>query len=114
MSEYYFPFDKDKGGEFDGVCEDGVCEEAAAIRKEAATSFCVVCSMSFALHSVFSLISTTVVFCFHVLLYVALAKSRWLLLCLLCSVCHPVIAKLNENNLCSYGFMIEKICKLVL
>jgi len=43
MSEYYFPFDKDKGGEFDGVCE-----EAAAIRKEPATSVYVVCSMSFA------------------------------------------------------------------
>jgi len=47
MSEYYFPFDKDKGGEFDGVCEDGVCE-VAAIRNEAATSICVVCSMSIA------------------------------------------------------------------
>jgi len=43
MSEYYFPYDKDKGGEFDGVCE-----EVAAIIKEAATSVCVVCSMSFA------------------------------------------------------------------
>jgi len=48
MSEYYFPFDKDKVGEFDGVCEDGVCEEAATIRKEAATSVYVVCSRSFA------------------------------------------------------------------
>jgi len=48
MSEYCLPFDKDKRGEFDGVCEDGVCEEAAAIRKEAATSVYVVCSMSFA------------------------------------------------------------------
>jgi len=43
MSEYCLPFDKDKGGEFDGVCE-----EAAAVRKEAATSACVVCYMSFA------------------------------------------------------------------
>ena len=54
---------------------------------------CVLCHLH--LHSVFSLISIDVVFCFHVLLYVALAKSRWLLLCLLCSVCHPVIAKLK-------------------
>jgi len=49
MSEYCLPFDKDKGGEFDGVCEEAiVCEEAAAIRKEAVTSVCVVCSMSIA------------------------------------------------------------------
>jgi len=45
MSEYCLLFDKDKGGEFDGVCE-----EAAAVRKETATSVCVVCSMSFAFY----------------------------------------------------------------
>ena len=57
---------------------------------------CALCHLN--LHSVLSLISTAVVFCYHVLLYVALAKSRWLLLCLLCSICHPVIAKLNAKT----------------